>query len=101
MFNTLQARFRNNPFQSTIIAGVLLVHLIFILVMLITPSSIQNKKKLKSIIVRTVTAKPVQKTAAVEKKIATAQTPAEQKKQTAVQPQVKKSEPSKPQIKKE
>ncbi len=102
MFNTLQAKFKSNPLQSIVLSSVLIFHLIFVIIMLTAPSSIQNKKKIKSIIVRTVAAKPLQKTAAVEKKIiATAQTSPQQKKQTPVQPEVKKSEPPKEQVKKE
>ncbi len=92
MFTALLARFRRDPIQSTILLSVLTTHVIFLLVILISPQFAPRKKEHKPLIVKTIIPKSAAKTVAVEKKsprsnpVPKAATPLPQK------PQVKKQE---------
>ncbi len=92
MLTSLLARFRKDPIQSTILLSVLITHVVFLLVILISPQFAPRKKDHKPLIVKTFIPKAAAKIAAVEKKsprsipAPKAATPLPQK------PQVKKQE---------
>lgn len=103
MIPSLLVRFQRQPIQTTFLCCVLIIHILFLLVILISPNFSIRKKEHKQLIVKTVLPRSAIQTIPSEKKSAravpavkktTVQSPPQQKKQPATAPEPKKQEPA-------
>jgi outer membrane biosynthesis protein TonB len=108
MLSALLIRFRHNPFQTVLLLSMLILHLAFLLVLLISPSFAQRKKQHTPLIVKTVLAKPAFKAPNREKEVsrsnpnpkpAVAKSPPQQQSPQVSKPEIKKQELPKPSAK--
>lgn len=61
-------RFRANPLLHVILSIIVILHVLFLLMLLISPTFVFRKKQHKPLIVKTIVLKPFAKTVALEKK---------------------------------